>query len=130
MTRLFGRTVTAFLVLVATMFIAASAGAAAPVTETTTVKDTDAFVDVLTSCGEDAPPLRDHDRLQRRRAHDTFDDGRAHATFTQSGKFVAEALEPDAPSVGSHDLASGRRSPRPRRQDPRCRNLKERLWLA
>ena len=94
MTRLFGRTVTAFLVLVATMLIAASAGAAAPVTETTTVKDTDTFVDVLTSCGEAAPLYEitiDYNLVEHTT---TFDDGRSHSTFTQTGKFVAEALEP------------------------------------
>ena len=112
------------------MLIAASAGAAAPVTETTTVKDTDTFVDVLTSCGEDAPLYEitiDYNSVEHTT---TFDDGRTHATFTETGKFVAEAVEPDAPSVGSHDLASGRRSTGPRGQDPRCRNLEERFWLA
>lgn len=94
MIQLARRTFAAFLVLLATGLIAASASAAPPVTETITVKDTDTFVDVLTSCGEDSPLYRitiDYKVIEHTT---TFDDGRIHATFTQTGKFVAEALEP------------------------------------
>jgi hypothetical protein len=55
---------------------------------------TDTFVDVLTSCGEDAPLYEitiDYNLIEHTT---TFEDGRVHATFTQTGKFVAEALEP------------------------------------
>ena len=94
MIQLVRRTFAAFLVLTVTGLIAASASAAPPVTETTTVKDSDTFVDVLTSCGEDAPLYEitiDYKLIEHTT---TFDDGRVHATFTQTGKFVAEALEP------------------------------------
>ena len=95
----FGRTVTAFLVLMATMLIAASAGAAAPVTETTTVKDTERFVDVLTSCGEDAPLYEitiDYNSVEHTT---TFDDGRT------------------------------RRSPRPASSWPRRSSRMRRAWV-
>ena len=94
MARLVRRSSAALLVLLATAFLAASAAAAPPVNETTTVKDTDTFVDVLTSCGEDAPLYEitiDYNQVEHTT---TFDDGRMHATFTQTGTFVAEALKP------------------------------------
>jgi hypothetical protein len=94
MTRPVRRTLVAFLVLAMAVLAVASASAAPPVTETTTVKDTDTFVDVLTSCDEEAPLYEitiDYKLIE----HTTsFDDGRVHATFTQTGKFVAKALEP------------------------------------
>jgi hypothetical protein len=94
MSRLVRRTLAAFLVLVTAALVAATASAAPPVTETTKVEETDTFVDVLTSCGEDAPLYEitiDYILVEH---ETTFGDGRVHATFTQTGKFVAEALEP------------------------------------
>lgn len=94
MTWLVRRVFAALLVLVATGLMAASASAAPPVTETINVKGTDTFVDILTSCGEDAPLYEITITFNLVEHTTTFADGRVHATFTATGKFVAEALEP------------------------------------
>ena len=94
MTRPVRRTVTALLALMTAGLVAGSALAAPPVTETITVKDTDTFVDVLVSCGEGAPLYQITIDYKLVEHTTTFDDGRIHATFTQTGKFVADALEP------------------------------------
>jgi hypothetical protein len=95
MTRPIRRTFAALLVLLAMGLMAASASAAPPVNETTTTKAaTDTFVDVLAPCDENAPLYEitvDYNQVEHTTA---FDDGRVHSTFTQTGTFVAKALEP------------------------------------
>jgi hypothetical protein len=89
------RTFAALLALSAMGLIVASAIAAPPANETTTVNaGTDHFVDVLAPCDESAP-LYDLTVEFNGVEHTTaFDDGRSHETFTQTGTFVAKALEP------------------------------------
>jgi hypothetical protein len=85
--------VVALIALIATGILAAAATAAPPVTETTNVKDTETFVDVLPTCEDgDLYEITLESNLVEHTT--TFDDGRMHATFTQTGRFVAEALEP------------------------------------
>lgn len=94
MTRLVGRTRVMVLVGITAVLGASVASAAPPVTETINTKATDTFVDVLVSCGEDAPLYEITITYNQVEHSTTFDDGRVHSTFTQTGKFVAKALEP------------------------------------
>lgn len=87
-------TAALLLSLVVAGLVAATANAAPPVTETTTVKATDTFTDILTSCDGSGPLYEitiDYNLVEHTT---TFDDGRVHVTFTQTGKFEAVALEP------------------------------------
>lgn len=87
------RSLVPLVVLATAGLLAASAAAAPPVNDTITVKDTETFVDVLPTCenGDLYEITLDYNLVEHTT---TFDDGRVHATFTQTGTFVAEALEP------------------------------------
>jgi hypothetical protein len=84
----------ALIALIATGILAVAATAAPPLTETTNVKDlTETFVDVIPTCANgDLYEITLESNFVEHTT--TFDDGRIHATFTQTGTFVAEALEP------------------------------------
>ena len=88
------RLVVVLATLAAAGVVAASASAA-PVTETTHVRDTDTFVDVFPSCDNES--LYEFTIDFKTIEHTTtFEDGRIHATFTQTGTFKATALEEGA----------------------------------
>jgi hypothetical protein len=89
------RSLVPLVVLVTAGLLAASAAAAPPVNDTINVKETRTFVDVIPSCesGDLYEVTLDYNLVEHTT---TFDDGRMHATFTQTGTFVAEALEPGA----------------------------------
>jgi hypothetical protein len=84
----------AFIALIATGILAAAAIAAPPVTETTNVKNqTETFLDVIPNCENEDPYMIT--LTSNLVEHVTaFEDGREHGTFTQTGTFVAKALEP------------------------------------
>ena len=83
------------LALVALAAMATTAAAAPPVTETVTTKSGGTFVDVLPSC--ENVVLYEITTESNLIEHVTaFEDGRVHSTFTQTGTFVAKALEPGA----------------------------------
>jgi len=77
----------------------ASVAVAAPTTDTIHEhQETDNFVDVLPNCDGSAD-LYDITVVYNLISHETvFPDGRVHATFTQTGKFIAEPLDPDLPT--------------------------------
>lgn len=68
-------------------------------TETTTGKATDTFIDVLVPACEDGGPLYEITIDYNFIEHATVSDTGAHFTFTQTGTFVAEALEPGEPDA-------------------------------
>jgi len=77
---------------VAVLAVSGVAAASPPDTETTTVKDTDTFVDVVPFCEEGGPLYEitiDYNLVE----HSTVSADGAHFTFTQTGTFVAVALE-------------------------------------
>jgi hypothetical protein len=84
----------ALIALIATGILAAAAIAAPPMTETTNVKNqVETFIDVIPSCESDVP--YEITLTSNLVEHVTaFADGREHGTFTQTGTFVAKALEP------------------------------------
>jgi hypothetical protein len=92
------RNAFAVLMVAAAGFVPAAAGASPPETDTITVKDTETFVDVVPTCAEDAPPYEitiDYNLVE----HSTVSDKGAHFTFTQTGTFVAVALEEGEPDA-------------------------------
>jgi hypothetical protein len=101
MTWLVRRTLAALVVLLTAGLVVASATAAPPTTETTNVKATDTFVDVLPTCenGDLYEITLDYNLVEHTT---TFDNGRVHATFTQTGTFVAKALEPGGLDASGH----------------------------
>jgi hypothetical protein len=84
----------ALIALIATGILAAAAIAAPPMTETTNVKNqTETFLDVIPNCENEDPYMIT--LTSNFVEHVTaFEDGRVHGTFTQTGTFVAKALEP------------------------------------
>ena len=82
------------------MVVAIPAGAAPPETETVHLHGvTETFIDVAPTC-EGGGPLYEITLTYNLVEHVTeFDDGRVHATFTQTGKFVAEPLDPELPGA-------------------------------
>ena len=85
-------------VLLAVGVVAAIASAGPAVTETVTGKDTDNFVDVAPTC-EGGGPLFDITLDFNFVEHSTVSDTGAHFTFTQTGTFVAVALDPGVPDA-------------------------------
>lgn len=83
--------------------LAIPAVAAPPVTETVREHGvTETFVDVVPAC-EEGGPLYEITITYNLVEHITaFEDGRIHATFTQTGKFVAEPLDPALPDASGH----------------------------
>lgn len=97
------------LVLVAAAMVlgAIPAAAAPPVTETIVEKDvTDSFVDTFTC---DTEAVFDITLTFNHIEHVTaFEDGRVHFTFTDTGTFVAEALDPSqSNATGSFTVWGG-----------------------
>lgn len=86
------------LLVLATGLVPAVASASPPETETTTVKGTETFVDVVPTCEEGGPLYEitiDFNLVE----HSTVSDKGAHFTFTQTGTFVAVALEEGQPDA-------------------------------
>jgi len=84
--------------LLAAGVIAAVASATPPVTDTVTVKGTETFIDVAPTCEEGGPLYEitiDFNLVE----HSTVSATGAHFTFTQTGTFVAVALEAGEPDA-------------------------------
>jgi hypothetical protein len=91
----------AVLVVLAVVAVPAVAGAGPPETQTVTGKATETFVDVVPMCQEGGSPYEitlNYNFVE----HSTVSDSGAHFTFTQTGTFVAVALEE------GHQDAAGR----------------------
>lgn len=88
----------AVLVVLATGLTAAVAAASPPETDTVTGKGTETFVDVAPTCEEGGPLYEitiDFNFVE----HSTVSENGAHFTFTQTGTFVAVALEAGEPDA-------------------------------
>ena len=92
------RAFVALLVVLAAAAVPVAASASPPETETTVVKDTDTFVDVVPFC-EDSGPLYEITIDYVLVEHSTVSDTGAHFTFTQTGTFEAVALDPNEPDA-------------------------------
>jgi hypothetical protein len=81
-------------VVLAAGLVATAASASPPETTTNVVKDSETFVDVLPMCegGSLYEITIDYNLIE----HSTVSDKGEHFTFTQTGTFVAVALEPGA----------------------------------
>ncbi len=98
MYRLLRTATVAFLATVAVLMVPAAASAQ-PTTETNHAKNvTFTFVDVAPTC--EGGPLYEITITYNGVEHVTeFEDGRVHVTFTQTGTFVARALEAGEPDA-------------------------------
>lgn len=103
------RSLRTFVAAAVVMVVAIPAGAAPP--ETETVREhrvTETFIDVFPAC-EFGGPLYEITLTYNLGEHVTeFDDGRFHATYTQTGRFVAEPLDPELPGAsGRYTIWNG-----------------------
>jgi hypothetical protein len=101
MTRAIRRGLTVVLLTAAVSAFPANAHASPPETETVTGKDSETFIDVAPSCGAGGAPLEitiDYNFVE----HSTVSDEGTHVTFTQTGTFVAVALDPAGQDASGH----------------------------
>jgi hypothetical protein len=91
------RAAAALLIVLAAAALPVAAAASPPETETTVVKGTDTFVDVIPFC-EDEGPLYEITIDFILVEHSTVSDTGEHFTFTQTGKVTAVALDPGLPN--------------------------------
>lgn len=94
------------LVLLTAGLVPAAASASPPVTETTTTKGTETFIDVAPTC-EEGGPLYEITIEFNLVEHSTVSEEGAHFTFTQTGTFVAVALEAGQPDATGRFTAWG-----------------------
>jgi hypothetical protein len=92
------RAAAALLIALAAAALPIAATASPPETETTVVRDTDTFVDVIPFC-EDEGPLYEITIDYILVEHSTVSDKGEHFTFTQTGTFNAVALDPGVPDA-------------------------------
>jgi hypothetical protein len=98
MTRIVRRAFAALLVVLAVVAVPVAASASPPETETITGKDTDTFIDVAPTC-EGGGPLYSITIEFNFVEHSTVSADGAHFTFTNTGTFVATALDPSEPDA-------------------------------
>jgi hypothetical protein len=96
--RMVGRASAALLIVLAVGAVPITASASPPETETTTGKATETFVDVAPTCAGGGPLYEitiDYNFVE----HSTVSSDGAHFTFTNTGTFVAVALDPGEPDA-------------------------------
>ncbi|MGH3479201.1 MAG: hypothetical protein ACRDQD_20495 [Nocardioidaceae bacterium] len=94
--------------LALTFGLSTTTASAAPVTTVHHEKGlVETFVDVLTTCEPGAPLYRITTTSNLVEKETVFDDGRFHGTFTQTGKAVANPLNPALPSYTGRFTAWG-----------------------
>ena len=80
----------------------AGPASAAPVTETTTDKIVENFVDTVPTCGLPGEPYNVTITANVIEHVTLFDDGREHGTFTEAGKVTATPVDGTGPSYTGH----------------------------
>jgi hypothetical protein len=104
--RMVSRAFAALLIVLAVGAVPIAASASPPETETTTGRDTDTFVDFAPTCAGGGPLYEitiDFNFVE----HSTVSADGAHFTFTNTGTFVAVALEPGEPDASGRVHSMG-----------------------